>query len=147
MKLNFLMPSRKPVRGPKSARLKEWDAQDPDKIGSEGNVVQAEVDLATIEKLLEEHDREQQNGGKAKHGNQNKQYGKQVQELRDEAVQLRKTIRSARKALAQAEEKKQLDNIGIEHLADLVAAAQDHEGLLLGKERWLRRKRGDFLPP
>lgn len=72
---------------------------------------------------------------------------KQVQQLRTEAEQLRKKIKTTTKALLQAEAQKQLDEIPIGHLADLVAAAQDAEGLLLGKNRWIRRKNGDFLPP
>ncbi|SPO25934.1 uncharacterized protein UTRI_03299 [Ustilago trichophora] len=142
MKLGFLLPTVKPKRGPISARLKEWDGQDADKIGSEGGLRQMEADLVTIERLLEEYDAEAK-GDRSKR----QQLSKQIQQLKTEAEQLRKKIKSATKALAQAESQRQLENIPIEHLADLVAAAQEAEGILLGKNRWTRRKNGDFLPP
>lgn len=145
MKLGFLMPSVKPVRGPISARLKEWDGQDADKLGSEGGLRQMQADLDTIERLLEDHDGV--DVGKGAMQRQPGQMAKQLQQLRDEAVQLKKKIKSASKALAKADAQRQVDQIPIEHLADLVAAAQDAEGILLGKQRWTRRRKNEFLPP
>ncbi|SPO25580.1 uncharacterized protein UTRI_03299_B [Ustilago trichophora] len=142
MKLGFLLPTVKPKRGPVSARLKEWDGQDADKVGSEGGLRQMEADLVTIERLLEDYDAEAK-GDRSKR----KQLSKQIQQLKAEAEQLRKTIKSATKALAQAESQRQMENIPIEHLADLVVGAQEAEGILLGKNRWTRCKNGDFLPP
>lgn len=124
MKLGFLMPSVKPARGPVSARLKEWDGQDADKIASAGSLRQIESDLKIVERLLQQHD-----AAKAK------QVAKQVQQLKNEAEQLKRKIKSASKALAQVEARDQLENIAVEHLADLVAAAQDSEQILLGKNR------------
>lgn len=138
MKLGFLMPTVKPVRGPLSARLKEWDGQDASKVPSEGNLRQMEADLVTIERLLTEHSGARTGSKPAA--------SKQVQQLQAEAEQLRKKIKSTAKALALAEAQKQLDNVPIQHLADLIAAAQDSEQVLLGKNRWTRRKNGDFLP-
>lgn len=139
MKLGFLLPTVKPKRGPISARLKEWDGQDTDKIGSEGVLRQMEADLATVERLLAEYDTKRSQGAA--------QIATRVRQLKTEAEQLKKKIKMAAKALAQAESQRQLENIPIQYLADLVAAAQDKEGILLGKNRWLRRKNGDFLPP
>ncbi|TKY85665.1 hypothetical protein EX895_005205 [Sporisorium graminicola] len=145
MKLGFLMPSAKPARGPVSARLKEWDGQDADKIASEGSLRQMQSDLATVERLLQQHDAD----ADAKRGGATKQpsLAKQVQQLKAEAEQLRRKIKSASKALAQVQAREQLENIAVDHLADLVAAAQDSEQVMLGKRRWMMRKRGEFLPP
>ncbi len=139
MKLGFLIPTVKPVRGPLSARLKEWDGQDTSKMASEGNLRQMEADLETIERLLMEH-------SNSKGGNRTAM-AKQVQQLKAEAEQLRKNIKSTARKIAQADAQKEMDDIPIQHLADLVAAAQDSEDILLGKSRWIKRKDGDFLPP
>ncbi|CBQ72926.1 conserved hypothetical protein [Sporisorium reilianum SRZ2] len=146
MKLGFLMPSAKPARGPVSARLKEWDGQAADKIASEGSLRQMEADLATVERLLQQHDADAKQRGGAKQQQQPK-LGKEAQQLKTEAEGLRRKIKSASKALAQAEAREQLESIAVGHLADLVGAAQDSEQVMLGKRRWMRRKSGEFLPP
>ena len=143
MKLGFLVPSVKPIRGPVSARLKEWDAQNSDRIASEGGLRQMESDFRTIEKLLEQYDAEDKNKGATKQQGM----AKQVQQLKKEAQGLSKKIKAATRTLAQARAKEELEAVAMSRLADLVAAAQDSEQLMLGKERWMRRKRGEFLPP
>ncbi|SOV04079.1 uncharacterized protein UDID_04082 [Ustilago sp. UG-2017a] len=140
MKLPFLLPSPKPIRGPKEARLRVWDGQGPEKVASEGMLRQMQEDLDTVERLLEE-------SGKRGGGGGGGGAGKQVQQLREEADGLRKKTKAAGKALMQAEEKRKLEDVGVKHLAELIAAAQDREGLMLGKERWMRRARGEYLPP
>ncbi len=72
---------------------------------------------------------------------------KQVQEFKQEAEVLKKKIKTVIKALAKAEAQDKMENIPVALLADLVAAAQDSEQLLLGKQRWTKRKHGAFLPP
>lgn len=131
MKLTFLQPTGKPVRGPISARLKEWDGQAPEKVVSVGMIRQMEADLATVETMLE--------GEKVE--------SRQVKELREEAGELKKKIMVKNRMLKIAEERRRIKDIPLGHLADLVSAAQDEEGLLLAKERWNKRKAGEFLPP
>lgn len=138
MKLSFLMPTPKPIRGPKEAKLKNWDGQDPVKIGSEGSLRQMQEDLATVERLLQEN-------GNQRGGDKGVKTG--VQQLKDEAETLRKKIKAAAKALVQAEEKREMENVGIEALAELIAGAQDRERVMLGKQRWAKRARGEFLSP
>ncbi|KAJ9479247.1 hypothetical protein PHBOTO_002711 [Pseudozyma hubeiensis] len=144
MRLGFLMPSVKPVRGPVSSRLKEWDGQNADRIASEGGLRQMESDLKTIERLLADHDHVQRDKGARM---PQPALLKQVQQLKGEAEELRRKIKATTRALAQVEAQKQLESIPIEHLSDLVAAAQDSQQVLLGKNRWLRRKNGEFLRP
>ncbi|KIS69200.1 uncharacterized protein UMAG_02550 [Mycosarcoma maydis] len=142
MKLSFLMPSVKPARGPISSRLKEWDGQNADKFASEGNLRQMEWDLKTVEKLLADHDQES-----AKHTKKQLAISKQVQQLKAEAEQLRKHVKAAARALSQAATQRSLESIPMDHLANLVAEAQDSQEVLLGRSRWIKRKNGDFLPP
>lgn len=146
MRLGFLMPSVKPVRGPVSSRLKEWDGQNADRIASEGSLRQMESDLKTIERLLADHNHVQRDKGAFARMPQSALL-KQVQQLRLEAEELRRKVKAATRALAQVEAQKQMESIPVEHLSDLVAAAQDSQQILLGKTRWLRRKNGEFLRP
>nr|CDI53401.1 putative protein [Melanopsichium pennsylvanicum 4] len=145
MKIGFLYPSIKPKRGPVSGRLKEWNGQDAEKVVSEGVLAQMQMDLDTVERLLEEHN--SATVGQGKGSKKDQSASKQVQKLKTEAEQLKKRIKTVTKALMQAIAQSDLESIPVGHLADLVAAAQDKERLLLGKNRWLRRKNGEFLPP
>lgn len=170
MRVGFLTPSNKPPRGPFQAKRKIWDGQDADKIESEGQLRQMEADLKKIERLLKdqgaiEASREQSSNDQAeakpsapkKRERRGKKapkkedpealMAKQVQEFKQEAEVLKKKIKTVTKALAKAEAQERMENIPVALLADLVAAAQDSEQLLLGKERWTKRKQGAFLPP
>lgn len=132
MKLSFLFPTFKPVRGPANTRMREWDGQDPDRTASEGRLRQMEAELQEVKKALE--------GGK-------RLSPKQVEELRGQAEKMKKKIKSAQRALEKAAEEEELKSVPIGLLAELVAKAQDEEGVLLGKERWSKRAKGEFLPP
>lgn len=165
MRVGFLTPSNKPPRGPLQAKRKIWDGQDADKIESEGQLRQMEADLKRIERLLKDQGaivapRKQESkdpsppkkrerlGKKApKKDDPEALMAKQVQEFKQEAEVLKKKIKTVTKALAKAEAQDKMENIPVALLADLVAAAQDSEQLLLGKQRWTKRKHGAFLPP
>lgn len=76
-----------------------------------------------------------------------RQGGEGGEELEKEVNRLKKKIKQGRKYLAQAEAERELKSIPLRCLTEVVEAAQEGEGLLLGKERWSKKVRGEFLPP
>lgn len=135
---SLFFPS-KPIRGPMtSPSSPNWDGQNPYKhsknlSSQDVQALEEKVgELAEILKSLKSEGKEDSNLGKS---------------IRKEFVEVRGTLKSKRGQILREREISERNGKPIKLLDDLVKAVEETEKVWIGKKRWGKLKRNDWLEP